>query len=152
MRLCAQAAFLRQECYAVGRLRSGVSARQAYPSDSNGRGSSPYERSASGTEGEWPPQSAMIGTCVWTGRALQAGSGDRVRLVLLFCIRPLVERALLLAIMDIRAHPFSISARPLEGPKCHQITNATARPFFHILKIQLADLSAVPVVLPNRSS
>jgi len=50
--------------------------------------------------------------CVWTGRVLQARCDEWRRLVLRFCIRPLNGAVLLLAIMDIRAHPISFSERP----------------------------------------
>ena len=49
---------------------------------------------------------------VWTGRALQAESDDLERLVLRFCIRPIDGALVLLAIMDIRAHPISFSETP----------------------------------------
>ncbi len=49
---------------------------------------------------------------VWTGRVLQARCDEWRRLVLRFCIRPLNGAVLLLAIMDIRAHPISFSERP----------------------------------------
>ena len=52
---------------------------------------------------------------VWTGRVLQARCDERRRLVLRFCIRHLNGAVLLLAIMDIRAHPISFSKSP-EGP------------------------------------
>ena len=46
------------------------------------------------------------------GRVLQARCDEWRRLVLRFCIRPLNGAVLLLAIMDIRAHPISFSERP----------------------------------------
>ena len=50
---------------------------------------------------------------VWTGRALQAESEKNGGgLVLRICIRPLHGAFVLLAIMDIRAHPISFSERP----------------------------------------
>jgi hypothetical protein len=49
---------------------------------------------------------------VWTGRALQAGCEQMEGVVLLICIRPLHGAFVLLAIMDIRAHPISFSERP----------------------------------------
>jgi hypothetical protein len=49
---------------------------------------------------------------VWTGRALQAESEKMEGLVLRICIRPLHGAFVLLAIMDIRAHPISFSERP----------------------------------------
>jgi len=53
-----------------------------------------------------------IDPTVWTGRVLQARCDAWRRLVLRFCIRPLNGAVLLLAIMDIRAHPISFSERP----------------------------------------
>ena len=52
------------------------------------------------------------GTSVWTGRALQAKCEFWRVLVLRICIRPLHGAFVLLAIMDIRAHPISFSERP----------------------------------------
>jgi len=49
---------------------------------------------------------------VWTGRVLQAGCERWRGLVLRFCIRPVIRALVLLAIMDIRAHPISFSERP----------------------------------------
>ena len=49
---------------------------------------------------------------VWTGRALQAKCEFWRVLVLRICIRPLHGAFVLLAIMDIRAHPISFSERP----------------------------------------
>jgi hypothetical protein len=49
---------------------------------------------------------------VWTGRALQAEFKKWRGLVLRICIRPFHEAFVLLAIMDIRAHPISFSERP----------------------------------------
>jgi hypothetical protein len=49
---------------------------------------------------------------VWTGRVLQAGCERWRVLVLRFCIRPVSRALVLLAIMDIRAHPLSFSERP----------------------------------------
>ena len=47
-----------------------------------------------------------------TGRALQAGCEQMEGVVLRICIRPLHGAFVLLAIMDIRAHPISFSERP----------------------------------------
>ena len=49
---------------------------------------------------------------VWTGRALQARFEQMEGLVLRICIRPLHGAFVLLAIMDIRAHPISFCERP----------------------------------------
>jgi len=49
---------------------------------------------------------------VWTGRVLQAECERWRGLVLRFCIRPVNGAFVLLAIMDIRAHPLSFSERP----------------------------------------
>ena len=59
-------------------------------------------------------QAAMSvhGPSVWTDRALQAESDDLEKLVLRFCTRTLSGALVLLAIMDIRAHPISFSERP----------------------------------------
>jgi len=57
------------------------------------------------------PSSSQVDPSVWTGRALQAESEWR-GLVLRICIRPLHGAFVLLAIMDIRAHPISFSERP----------------------------------------
>jgi hypothetical protein len=48
-----------------------------------------------------------IDPSVWTGRALQAGCEQMEGVVLRICIRPLHGAFVLLAIMDIRAHPIS---------------------------------------------
>jgi hypothetical protein len=53
-----------------------------------------------------------VNKCVWTGRALQAGCEQMEGVVLRICIRPLHGAFVLLAIMDIRAHPISFSERP----------------------------------------
>jgi hypothetical protein len=44
---------------------------------------------------------------VWTGRVLQAECERWRGLVLRFCIRPVNRAFVLLAIMDIRAHPLT---------------------------------------------
>ena len=49
---------------------------------------------------------------VWTGRVLQAECDGWRWLVLRFCIRPVNGAFVLLASMDIRAHPISFSERP----------------------------------------
>ena len=48
---------------------------------------------------------------VWTGRVLQVRCERWRGLVLRFCIRPVNRAFMLLAIMDIRAHPISFSER-----------------------------------------
>ena len=55
---------------------------------------------------------AAFDPSVWTGRALQAEFEKWRVLVLRICIRPLDGAFVLLAIMDIRAHPISFSERP----------------------------------------
>jgi len=60
---------------------------------------------------EWPIGEAIDPT-VWTGRVLQARCERWRGLVLRFCIRPVNRAFMLLAIMDIRAHPISFSERP----------------------------------------
>jgi len=52
------------------------------------------------------------GATVWTGRVLQARCERWRGLVLHICIRPVSRALVLLAIMDIRAHPLSFSNRP----------------------------------------
>jgi hypothetical protein len=71
---------------------------------------------------------SAFGPSVWTGRALQAESDDLEKLVLRFCIRPMME--------PWSSWPSWISARVRshsrlghEGQKGHLITNALARPF-----------------------
>jgi hypothetical protein len=55
---------------------------------------------------------SAVDPSVWTGRALQAGCEQMEGVVLRICIRPLHGAFVLLAIMDIRAHPISFSERP----------------------------------------
>jgi hypothetical protein len=54
----------------------------------------------------------------------------------------------LLAIMDIRARSVSIQRSALEGQMGHQITNATARPVLHPLKIN-SQTSVGYLLLPS---
>jgi hypothetical protein len=53
-----------------------------------------------------------LGLTVWTGRALQAESGELVVIGLAHLYPALEWSSMLLAIMDIRAHPISFSVRP----------------------------------------
>jgi hypothetical protein len=57
-------------------------------------------------------QTVANDSSVWTGRALQAECENMKGLVLRICIPPLHGAFVLLAIMDIRAHPISFSERP----------------------------------------
>jgi hypothetical protein len=59
-----------------------------------------------------PADSVANDPSVWTGRALQARFEQMEGLVLRICIRPLHGAFVLLAIMDIRAHPISFCERP----------------------------------------
>src|SRR5258708_38399681 len=59
--------------------------------------------------------------------------------VLRICIRPLHGAFMLLAIMDIRAHPISCSERPLEAAWVTR-SRVRRRDRFSISSIQLADL------------
>jgi hypothetical protein len=52
-------------------------------------------------------QKSVRDPCVWTGRVLQVRCERWRVLVLRFCIRPVNRAFVLLAIMDIRAHPIS---------------------------------------------
>ena len=72
------------------------------------------------------------GTTVWTGRALQVGFDDLEAIGLALLYPALEWNVVFLAIMDIRARPISFS-KALKGRSCHQIRDATARPFLHLL-------------------
>src|SRR6266481_10232119 len=66
--------------------------------------------------------------------------------VLRICIRPLHGAFMLLAIMDIRAHPISFSERPLEAAWVTR-SRVRRRDRFSISSIQLADLGGYLVLL-----
>ena len=72
---------------------------------------------------------------------------DLERLVSLICIRPFERSLLLLAIMDIRTHPISFASRPLEGRMCHQITDATVRPFSPSPQSNSQTSAGIPVLV-----
>src|ERR1700747_1757528 len=82
------------------------------------------------------------GTTVWTGRALQAESDD-LEVIGLALLYPALDRnVVFLAIMDIRASGL-ILGKAQRGRSCHQITDATARPFLHLF---------IPARRPRRES
>jgi len=78
---------------------------------------------------------------VWTGRVLQVGCERWRGLVLRFCIRPVSRALVLLAIMDIRAHPISFCERPREASWVTR-SRMRRRDRFSISSIQLADLGS----------
>ena len=73
------------------------------------------------------------GTFVWTGRALQAECDDleKIGLALLY---PALERSFCApGHHGYPRAPDLILRKALRGRWCHQITDATARPFLHRL-------------------
>ena len=76
-----------------------------------------------------------------TGRVLQVGYERWRGLVLRFCIRPVNRAFMLLAIMDIRARPFSFSERPRLETRITRL-RVRRRDRFSVSSIQLADLGS----------
>ena len=79
------------------------------------------------------PEPSTHGTFVWTGRALQAGFDDleTIGLALLY---PALERSV--CAPGHHGYPRTsdlILRKALKGRWCYQITDATARPFLHLL-------------------
>ena len=73
------------------------------------------------------------GTTVWTGRALQAESDD-LEVIGLALLYPALERNV--CVPGHHGYPRAsdlILGKALKGRSCHQITDATARPFLHLL-------------------
>src|SRR5262245_669636 len=80
------------------------------------------------------------GTSVWTGRALQAESDD-LEVIGLALLYPALERNV--CVPGHHGYPRAsdlILGKAQRGRSCHQITDATARPFLHLSSFQLADL------------
>ena len=76
---------------------------------------------------------AVIGTSVWTGRALQAESDD-LEVIGLALLYPALERNV--CVPGHHGYPRAsdlILGKAQRGRSCHQITDATARPFLHPL-------------------
>ena len=80
---------------------------------------------------------------VWTGRALQAESDD-LEVIGLALLYPALERNV--CVPGHHGYPRAsdlILGKALKGRSCHQITDATARPFLHLL---------IPARRPRRES
>src|SRR5215472_13478239 len=91
-----------------------------------------------GGKGSWTP-----GTIVWTGRALQAESDD-LEVIGLALLYPALERNVCVPGHD--GYPRAsdlILGKAQRGRLCHQITDATARPFLHLF---------IPARRPRRES
>src|SRR5947208_6320236 len=85
----------------------------------------------------------LNGTSVWTGRALQAESDD-LEVIGLALLYPALERNV--CVPGHHGYPRAsdlILGKALKGRSCHQITDATARPFLHLL---------IPARRPRRES
>ena len=80
-----------------------------------------------------------IGTSVWTGRAVQAGCDDLEITGLAHLYSALKRSVFLLAIMDIRTHPFSFASGPWKAG-CATRSRIRRWDRFSISSIQLADL------------
>src|SRR5262245_39888901 len=83
---------------------------------------------------------SLHGTSVWTGRALQAESDD-LEVIGLALLYPALERNV--CVPGHHGYPRAsdlILGKAQRGRSCHQITDATARPFLHFSSFQLADL------------
>src|SRR5262245_32430052 len=83
------------------------------------------------------------GTSVWTGRALQAESDD-LEVIGLALLYPALERNL--CVPGHHGYPRAsdlILGKAQRGRSCHQITDATARPFLHLF---------IPARRPRRES
>ena len=78
-------------------------------------------------------QNDAIGPSVWTGRALQAESDD-LEVIGLALLYPALERNV--CVPGHHGYPRAsdlILGKAQRGRSCHQITDATARPFLHLL-------------------
>ena len=76
---------------------------------------------------------AAYGTSVWTGRALQARFDD-LEVIGIALLYPALEWNV--CVPGHHGHPRAsdlILGKALKGRLCHQITDATARPFLHLL-------------------
>src|SRR5262249_5995698 len=83
------------------------------------------------------------GTSVWTGRALQAESED-LEVIGLALLYPALERNV--CVPGHHGYPRAsdlILGKAQRGRSCHQITDATARPFLHLF---------IPARRPRRES
>ena len=79
------------------------------------------------------PEPSTHGTFVWTGRALQAECDD-LEMIGLALLYPALERSV--CAPGHHGYPRTsdlILRKALKGRWCHQITDATARPFLHLL-------------------
>ena len=93
-----------------------------------------------GTAAEHRVAANVSGTSVWTGRALQAESDD-LEVIGLALLYPALERNV--CVPGHHGYPRAsdlILGKAQRGRSCHQITDATARPFLHLSSFQLADL------------
>ena len=70
---------------------------------------------------------------VWTGRAVQAGCDDLEMIVSRICIRPVEGSVLLPGHHGYPRASDLIRDKALEGRKYIKITDATVRPFLHLL-------------------
>ena len=89
------------------------------------------------------PQMSAYGTSVWTGRALQAESDD-LEVIDLALLYPALERNV--CVPGHHGYPRAsdlILGKAQRGRSCHQITDATARPFLHLF---------IPARRPRRES
>jgi len=80
-----------------------------------------------------PRAPSIHGTFVWTGRALQAECDD-LEMIGLALLYPALERSV--CAPGHHGYPRTsdlILRKALKGRWCHQITDATARPFLHLL-------------------
>src|SRR5262249_19885610 len=85
---------------------------------------------------------AANGTTVWTGRALQAESDD-LEVIGLALLYPALERNVCSGHHGYPPASDLILGKAQRGRSCHQITDATARPFLHLF---------IPARRPRRES
>ena len=88
-------------------------------------------------------RASAVGTTVWTGRALQAESDD-LEVIGLALLYPALERNV--CVPGHHGYPRAsdlILGKAQRGRSCHQITDATARPFLHLF---------IPARRPRRES
>ena len=120
----------------IGAMRQSVSTHpRPIPTNSSfGPDVSFLGRNGSGRAAEFAA-SVETDPIVWTGRVLQAKCDGWRRLVLRFCIRP---RELSVYAPGHHGYPRAsdlILGKALRGRLGHQITDATARPFLHLLNL-----------------
>src|SRR5499425_2050969 len=102
--------------------------------------SRPPRRSASNCRRHCLRALMILSNDVWTGRALQAESDD-LEVIGLALLYPALERNV--CVPGHHGYPRAsdlILGKAQRGRSCHQITDATARPFLHLSSFQLADL------------